>query len=191
MTPADLEGMLAADLSDRATRLILADALLDLGREEETALCRDLGLPIRAADFGATHEGEPPQGRRVIEFDHTWVEWLPDVFDAPHDSFEARHVRGPWEESPRGPVARRVEARFMLWYAAGEGRPGRSREGWDTSVLYVREPFAMTEDHERLFREAIRWHALAFMKSDARVWAIGWPDGIIEQEPQGLALVRR
>ena len=177
--------MLSADLTDRATRLILADALLDLDREEETALCRDLGRPIRAADIGMRYEGDLPQGRRVIDFNHTWVEWLP------YDSYETRHVRGPWEESTRGPVALWIETRFMLWYAAGEGRPGRSREGWDTSVLYVREPFAMTEDHETLFREAVREHALACMHSEPRVWAIGWPDGIIEQEPQGLALVQR
>ena len=191
MTPADLEAMLAADLSDRATRLILADALLDLGREEEATLCRDLDRPIRSADFGAMHEREVPQGRRVIDFDQTWVEWLPDGIEPDIDFYETRHVRGPWEESPRGPVARWIETRFMLWYAVGEGRPERSREGWFTLVLYVREPFVMTETHERLFRDAVREHAVACMTSGARTWAVQWPDGITEQEPQALALVQR
>jgi len=185
VTPADLEAMLAADLADRATRLILADALTDLSREPEASLCRDLGRPIRAADFGAPCEDEPPLGRRVIDFDHTWIEWLPD------DALEVRHVRGPWEESPLGPNGHRIETRFVLWYRAGEGRPGRSREGWDTAALYVREPFVMTETHERLFRDAVREHAVACMTSGARTWAVQWPDGITEQQPQALALVQR
>jgi hypothetical protein len=185
VTPADLEAMLAADLADTATRLILADALTDLFREPEAVLCRDLERPIRAADFGTEYEGEPPLGRRVVDFDHTCIEWLPD------DSQEVRHVRGPWETSPLEAKAHRSETRFMLWYRAGEGRPGRSREGWDTSVLYVREPFIMTELHVGLFRNAVREHAVGCMTSTGRMWAIQWPDGIIEQEPQELALVQR
>ena len=181
MTPADLAAMLAADLSDRATRLILADALTDLLREPEAELCRDLGRPIRVAEFGTLYEGEPSLGLRVIDFDHTWVEWLPD-----DDAHEVRHVRGPWEESPRNPVGR-VEARFMSWFGADE----RLREGWETSVLYVRGPFRMTDAHETMFRETVREHALECMRSDERTWAIRWPDGVVEQEPQGLALVQR
>ena len=183
MTPAELESMLAADLSDETTRLVLSDALSDLGREEEVALCRDLSRRIRAADLGAPGEDEPPVGWRVVDFDDTRVEWLPP------EQYELRLDRGPWEASE--PDARRAETRFMLWYRADEPRPGRSREGWETAVVYLRGPFVMTEAHESLFRDAVREHAVANMVSGTRTWAIQWADGIIEQEPQGLALVQR
>ena len=184
MTPAELESMLAADLSDETTRLVLSDALTDLCREEEVALCRDLSRRIRATDLGTLCEDEPPLGWRVVDFDHTRIEWLPG------EPLERRHVRGPWEASALEPDARQSEARFMLWYRADEPRPGRSREGWETSVVYLRGPFIMTEAHESLFRDAVREHAVANMVSGMRTWAIQWPDGIIEQEPQGLALVQ-
>ena len=185
MTPTELESMLAADLSDETTRLVLSDALTDLCREEEVALCRDLSRPIRAADLGTLGEDESPLGWRVVDFDHTRVEWLPG------GPLEVRHVRGPWEASAPEAKVRRAETRFMLWYRGDEPRPGRSREGWETSVLYVCGAFAMTEAHEALFRDAVREHAAANAASETRTWAIQWPDGIIEQEPQGLALVQR
>lgn len=185
MTPAELASMLAGDLSDETTRLVLSDVLTDLCREEEVALCRDLARPIRVADLGSPYEDEPPLGWRVVDFDDTRVEWLRG------GPLERRHVRGPWEESALRPVARPSEARFMLWYGADEPRPGRSREGWETAVVYLREPFIMTETHEELFRDAVRKHIAANRMPDARTWAIQWADGIIEQEPQPLALVHR
>ena len=181
MTPAELESMLAADLSDETTRLVLSDVLTDLCREEEVALCRDLTRRIRAADLGRASEGDPWLGWRVVDFEHTRVEWRPS------DSIEVRDVRGPWEATPPGSLARRSEARFMLWHTADE--PGRTREGWETVVVYL-ATFPMPEAHESLFRDAVREHAVANMVSGTRTWAIQWPDGIIEQEPQGLALVQ-
>jgi hypothetical protein len=181
--------MLAADLSDETTRLVLSDALTDLGREEEVALCRDLSRRIRAADLGAPGEDEPPLGWRVVDFDDTRVEWLPT--DERYEWYEVRLVRGPWEESAPDPKGSRSQTQFMLWYRADEPRPGRSREGWETTVVYDRHPFVMTAAHESLFRDAVREHAVANMVSGTRTWAIQWADGIIEQEPQGLALVQR
>lgn len=42
MTTTDLARLLAADLSDAATRLVAADALEDAGRSDEAAILRDL-----------------------------------------------------------------------------------------------------------------------------------------------------
>jgi hypothetical protein len=180
VTPAELESLLAADLTDETTRLVLSDALTDLDREEEVALCRDLSRHIRAADLGRASEGEPRLGWRVVDFDHTRVEWLPS------DSIEVREVRGPWEATQPEPASRRSEALFMLWHTADE--PGRTREGWEAVVVYL-APFPMAEAHGTLFRAAVREDAVANGGAGGRTWAIRWPDGVIEQEPQPLALV--
>lgn len=48
MTTADLSALLAADLSDAATRLVLADALAEAGRDVEAAIARTLSLPVES-----------------------------------------------------------------------------------------------------------------------------------------------
>src|SRR4051794_3542176 len=42
----DLAALLEADLTDLTNRLVLADALVDAGRDTEAAVCRDLTQPL-------------------------------------------------------------------------------------------------------------------------------------------------
>jgi hypothetical protein len=65
LPPGTLASLLHGDLADATTRLVLADALWDARREDESLLARDLGQPVAALGdtlvrlYTIRHVGDP------------------------------------------------------------------------------------------------------------------------------------